>query len=36
MLDDDTLLNKPKLTDRDNNIQGTLTSLHLAAVLATW
>ncbi|CAB4020734.1 tetratricopeptide repeat 27, partial [Paramuricea clavata] len=35
MLDDDTLLNKPKLTDPDNNIQGPLTSLHLAAVLAT-
>ena len=35
-LDDDTLLNKPQLTDTDNNIQDKLTCYHLAAILAVW
>ncbi|XP_028396101.1 tetratricopeptide repeat protein 27-like [Dendronephthya gigantea] len=34
-LNDDTLLNKPKLTDGDNNLQEELSSLHLAAIVAT-
>ena len=36
VLNDDTLLDKPKLTDPDNNIQERLTSLHLASILAVW
>ena len=36
MLDDDTLLNKTKLTSPDNDTQDKLSSLHLAAILAVW
>ena len=36
MLDDDTLLNKPQLTNPENNVEDKLTSLHLAAILAVW